>query len=118
MLTWNQTDVLACLGVEPEVAEYQTQFVYRVERDGLRLELSIHPYAGDILMQVFRDGVVRPVFHARLIGCQGLRYVNDDRGEYLEFAPAKCFGSRYDGQSPIPYGVRISVAPSIAVTLF
>lgn len=118
MLTWNATDVLECLGVEPTVAKYETQFEYFVERDGLRLHLSIRPYDSDVLVRILRDGVMRPIFYARLIGCQGVRFVNDERGEYLEFAPAKCFGNRYDGQSPIPYGVRVSVTPSIAVALF
>jgi hypothetical protein len=118
MLTWNATDVLQCLGVEPNVAECETQFEYSVERDGLLLCLSIRPYDSDVLVRISRDGVIRPVFHARLIDCLGVRFVNDERGEYLEFVPAKCFGNRYDGQSPIPYGVRISVTPGIAVALF
>ena len=108
---------MMCLEVTPEVDEYETHS-YTVCRDDLRLELTIFQYFGDVCISLCRDGVQRPVFNMGLIDCTGVRYVNDDRGEYLEFAPARCFGSRYDRESPIPYGIRLAVKPSIAISLF
>jgi hypothetical protein len=117
-LVWNETDFAACLEVLPEVEEYGVDYIYRVNRSGLRLELSVYPYDGDIHIDLFREGVDCPVFAMKLIECSGTRYVNDDRGEYLEFAPARVFGSRYDGTSVIPFGVRLSVNPCISIRLF
>lgn len=117
-LVWNETDFLTYLGVLPEVEEYGTSYFYRVYRCGLRLDLTVYPYASDIYFSLFRDEVETPVFDMKLIECNGVRYVNDQRGEFLEFAPAKTFGRRYDGMSLIPYGVRLSVNPCFSILLF
>ncbi len=118
MLVWDETDVLTCLEVEPEVDPDAIWHKYTVEKDGLRLQLIIHQYDGDIYFELFRDGVQRAVFFMKLLACPGIRYMKDRSHEYLEFAPAKCFGSRYDGESVIPFGVRLCVKPSIRVELF
>jgi hypothetical protein len=118
MLVWNPDEVLACLEVIPEVGEHDVYHVYTVERHGIRLRLTVCQYEGDIYISLYRIGIENPLFDGKLINCAGCRYVNDKRGEYLEFAPARCFGDRYDRISPIPYGVRLAVKPSISITLF
>lgn len=115
---WNETEVLTCLGVLPTEDEYGTQYLYQVDRCGIRLELAIEPYAGDISVTLHQIGMLIPLLTLNLIDCCGVRYINDERGQYLEFAPAEAFGSRYDGLSVIPYGVRVSVEPYISITLF
>lgn len=119
MLTWNQYEFVECLGVLPEVGEYETCHTFRVWKDGLRLELTVFQFAGDVYLDLYREGVGASVFHMRLLGCPGARYVSDRNGyECLEFAPAKSFGGRYDGESPIPFGVRVSVNPHVRIELF
>jgi hypothetical protein len=118
VLVWNPDDVLACLETVPAVEEYDISHTYFVSRDGIRLELTIYQDAGDIYIDLFREGLPEPIFRMTLTGCPGCRHVNDQRGEYLEFAPVRCFGSRYDGNSPIPFGVRLAIKPNISVTLF
>ncbi len=117
-LVWNETDFLTYVGVLPEVEEFDTSYFYRVHRFGLRLDLTVCPCSSDIYFSLFRDGFEAPVFNMKLIECNGVRYVNDQRGEFLEFAPAKTFGNRYDGMSLIPFGVRLSVNPCISIILF
>jgi hypothetical protein len=117
-LTWNETDVLSCLEVAPEAGEYEVSYHYQVFRLGLRLDLGIYPFASDVYLSLFREGVENPIFEMKMIGCSGIRYIHDERGEYLEFAPAKVFGTRYDGCSPIPYGVRLSVNPCLSIRFF
>ena len=118
MLVWNPTDFLQCLEVEPVVDDNEISHLYILERDGIRLTLTVFQYDGDVYITLDRAGANRPIFDMKLLRCAGARYVRDQRGEYLEFAPAKCFGKRYDGESPIPYGVRVAVRPSISITLF
>ncbi len=118
MLVWNQYEFVECLGVLPEVEEYETCHSFRVERDGLRLSLTVFQYDGDVYLDLYREGVEPPVFSMRLLDCDGARYVSDKGGEHLEFAPAKSFGKRYDGVSPIPFGVRVSANPHIRIELF
>jgi hypothetical protein len=119
MLTWNQYEFTECLEVLPEVGEDENHHTFRVEKDGLRLELTVFQYAGDVYIDLYQDGVEPSVFHMRLLNCPGAKYVRGKGGyECLEFAPAKSFGGRYDGESPIPYGVRVAVNPHIRVDLF
>jgi hypothetical protein len=120
MLVWNEYEFIECLEVIPERdEEYETNHVFRVAKDGLKLILTIYQYSGDVYLDLLRDEVDEPVFQMRLIGCPGARYVSTKAGnEYLEFAPSKSFGNRYDGKSPIPIGVRIAVNPHIKIELY
>ena len=117
-LAWNDSDFAACLEVLPETDEYGISYTYCVDRDGLRLTVTVFPYDSDIYLDLFREGVANALFEMKLTDCSGTRYVSDSRGEYLEFAPSKVFGSRYDRTSPIPYGIRLSVNPCISIRLF
>lgn len=118
MLRWDPTDALSCLGVAPEVGDYEERFAYAVAKDGLRLELTVFPDDGDVCLTIYRDGVAAPIVDVSIVQCDAARWVRDDRGSYLEFGAGRLFGGRYDGESPIPYGARLSVSPSISVEFF
>ncbi len=117
-LVWKDADFAACLEVLPEVDEDRTSYTYRVEQRGLQLELVVYPYSSDVYISLFHVGFATAVFEMRLHDCGTTRYVNDKRGQYLEFAAGQIFGGRYDGESVIPYGVRIFVKPCLAIRLF
>src|ERR1700733_8420108 len=116
-LKWDETDFLTCLEVPPTIDEFET-YHYSVSKDSLRLELSVFQFDSDICITVYRDGVKRPVIDFKITECSGTRYVNDSRGEFLEFAPSQVFGDRFQHDYVIPVGVRLSVKPSICVELF
>jgi hypothetical protein len=117
-LKWDATDFLTCLEVPPTVDEFEAGYHYSVSKDGLRLELAVFQFDSDICIAVYRDGVERPVIDVRIKDCSGTRYVNDSRGEFLEFAPSQVFGERFQRDYVIPVGVRLSVKPSICIELF
>ncbi len=118
-LVWNEYEFIECLGVVPVIEEYETAHHFKIERDGLRLELSVFQYDGDVHFDLYREGLDAPVFKMRLLDCAGARYVSNRNGrEVLEFAPAKSFGTCYDGLAPLAYGVRLAVAPHISLELF
>ena len=118
MLVWDETDVMEVLEVLPEVEDYRVWHRYVVCKEGLELDVTIHQYDGDIQFQMRAEGLERPVFSLRMIDCPGIARKSDKTGEYLEFAATRCFGSRYDGEEPIPYGVRVYIKPNISVSLF
>ena len=118
MLIWDELEFVECLEVVPTVEEYEVSHHFCVQEDGLTLKLTVFQYDGDVYISVYKDGVEIPILDVKLLACSGVRRVNDKRGDYLEFAPAKAFGSRYDGSSAIPLGIRLSVRPSISVELF
>ncbi len=118
MLRWDETDFMVCLGVMPEVGEDGIWHRYVVARDGLRLELTIWSYDGDVYVTMWRDGVAAPLVDLCLCGCDAARWVREgDRG-HLEFAASTLFGGRYDGESVIPYGIRVRVEPSLGLEFF
>lgn len=118
MLAWDEIDVLTCLETIPEIESDGICYCYKVEKDGVKLGLSIYPYDEDVYFELYRKGSEQHLFSMKLLECSGVRYVRKWPAEYLEFAPAKCFGNRYDGESAIPYGVRLHVNPSIRIELY
>ena len=117
-LVWDETDFLEYLEVEPTIGEFEQEFCYEVSQHPLRLLLSVFYLAGDVYISVFCDPHETSIIDVEMRGCPGARLVNDERGNYIEFAAADCFGNRYDGDSVIAYGVRLFVRPSIRVELF
>ncbi len=118
MLVWDETDFATCLETLPVVDDDGVSHSYTVTGGGLRLEIAVWQYDGNVAIKLFRDGLEDAVLELTLLDCSGVRYVNDKAGERLEFAPAKCFGSHYDGLSPLPFGVAVSVKPGIRLRMF
>ena len=118
MLRWDQTDFLSCLGVLPVEEEHGISHSYTVAKHGVRLDLTVFQYDGDVYLTMRRDGLEAPLVDLRLVGCDAARWVHDGRGNYLEFAAFTLFGGRYDGESVIPYGIRVRVEPSLGVEFF
>ncbi|WP_299377093.1 hypothetical protein [uncultured Kiloniella sp.] len=118
MLVWDETDVLTVLEAIPDVEPYGIYHKFSVHKDRIELRLCIFQFDGDVSIELFGDDIEDPVFSMKLVDCTGVRRIQDQSGEYLEFAPAKCFGSRYDGISKIPFGVHIHIKPTISVSLY
>ncbi|WP_029215794.1 hypothetical protein [Pseudoalteromonas maricaloris] len=118
MLIWDETDVLTVLEVIPEQEVDGIWHKYCVEKDSLKLVITIYQYDGDVMFELINTLNNLSVFNMRLIDCNGVLRKKDSTGEYLQFAPSQCFGNRYDGESTIPFGVRVSVNPSINVSLY
>jgi hypothetical protein len=116
-LVWNPTDFLAFLEAEPSIGECEDH-QYVVFQPPLRLELSVFQYGEGIYISVFCAPHEHAIVDIAMRQCPGARVVNDQRGNFIEFAAANCFTNRYDGESAIPYGVRLFVKPHIRVELF
>jgi len=117
-LVWEPVDILAMLGVAPVIGEYDTYHRYVVEQGPLRLQLTIWQYDSDVEILVSVVPFPEPVVRYSLLGCPGIRVVNDKRGSFVEFAAANSFTGRYDGYSVIPYGLRLWVVPQVVLEPF
>ncbi len=118
MLNWDEIDVMTVLEVMPETETHGISHRFVVQKDGLKLEITIFQYDGDVRLLLFRDGIELPILHMTLMDCPGIRRVKDTQKEYLEFAAASPFGHRHDNESHIAVGVRVAVKPYINIHLF
>lgn len=118
LLTWDPFDLVDVLGVFPAHDEYETSHRYLVEQGSLKLELTIWQFDSDVEIQIWELSLPKPIIKYTMLGCPGIRVVDDKRGKFLEFAAANTFAGRYDGYSVMPYGLRIWVDPQIFLEPF
>lgn len=115
-LVWEPVDFLDLLGVAPEETEYGASFLYVVDREDLRLELTVWPMSGDVAVRVYCSTQRQPVIDLNLLDCPGARVIEDKRGRFIEFAAANLFTGRFDRTAPAPYGFRVQVDPYVQVS--
>ncbi len=118
MLKWDPVGVMSCLGVLPIEDEYETSHEYTVKKNGMRLVLRVFQYDGDVSLTLYRDEVVDPTLSLEILDCDAARCIRIKGHDALEFGAGRLFAGRYDGDGPIPYGVRIRVTPSITIDTF
>lgn len=124
MLFWNEHELVEFFGGLAEMHEDSGGYTFRVERDGLRLEVTLFPEsheflkAGEIYIDLYRAGIEEPIFFTRIKESPGFRYVKHPNGwECLEVAaPARRIFM--EEEWIVPMGARIRVEPHISVELF
>jgi hypothetical protein len=117
-LAWEPVDVLSAISVVPTVGENGEFHRYVIEQAEVRLQLTIWQYDSDIEILLWVNSLPNPVVRYSLLECPGVRLVEDKRGCFLEFAAANSFTGRYDGYSPMPYGLRLWAQPQILIEPF
>lgn len=89
MLEWNQTDFIECLEVVPKEieSEYHGPFsIFRVERKGINLELTVFPYEEDVRFRLMRIGEDEPIFEYQIMSCKSAKFEKlKDGSEILRF---------------------------------
>jgi hypothetical protein len=94
-LIWDETDFLVCLGVIPEIEDYETSFCYTLERKGLVLILTVTPYESIIKLQLRRkDSDLNLVGLCLLVG-GAVEYKNEKWGKYLQLSACRIVTSRF-----------------------
>lgn len=124
MLAWNEYDFVECLGVLTEYEEDSQSSSYEVEKDGLRLLLTIFDGGGvkspaDVYLSIYRDGIKEPIFHTTIYKSPGAHRVIDANGfECLEIAAPSRYNSHYEENWIVPMWMRVRVYPHICAELF
>jgi len=118
MAEWNKYELIEFFGVLPEEDEDQTYLSFHVEKDGLRLYVSFFHYASDVYIDIFRNGVDKPVFRTKIENSARMKYMKHANGwECLEVAVPHRNVS-FEEEWIIPMGARIIVNPHISVEMF
>jgi hypothetical protein len=94
-LQWDKTDWLVCLGVLPEVAEYETLFIYRVERAGMILILEVTPHESIIEIKLQRQGQEQDLLNLTFLVDGIVEYRQEKWGNYLQLWSCRMVTSRF-----------------------
>jgi hypothetical protein len=117
-LEWDETEFISMLEVFPTIDEYEEGRHFEVNKEGLRLLLSVYPFTSDFAISIFSDDE-HPTISMHVNDCGGARHVKDIHDEYLEFAPSQI--DHPDDLGRIPLGIhttfciRLRVKPRIAL---
>jgi hypothetical protein len=122
---WNDVDFLDFFAVEPTVEDYDVSHNYEIERNGLRLLLTVWQHESVIQASVFRDDADAALFTFAAYVRTATRFVNDKRGRYLEIAdciiaPNRFWyiesGDPFDRKRfPIAVTVTVAIDPDIRI---
>ncbi len=89
MLDWDQADFIEHLEVIPEEieSEYHGPFsIFRVEKEGINLELTVFPHEEDVSFRLFRMAEKEPIFEYYMMSCESAKYEKrKDGSEVLTF---------------------------------
>jgi hypothetical protein len=94
-LQWDKTDFLVCLGVMPEIEDYETSFCYAVERQGLILLLTVRPYESIIELQLQRKGSNINLVGLSLLVGGVVEYKCEKWGNYLQLSACRIVTNRF-----------------------
>jgi hypothetical protein len=125
-LKWNEVDFLECFAVAPIAEEYANSFNYEVTRDGLRLLFTVWQHESVIQASLFRTDSEVPLYTCAAYVRSVARFVDDQRGRYLEFEDCIIAPDRFwyiqsgdvFNQERFPHSVTVTVAvdPDIRVS--
>ena len=125
-LKWDEQDFLECLGVVPEVEEYETAYSYTVKSNGLTLLITVWQYESLIQLSLFREGQEKPITSFALVVRGPVEHRNEKWGEYLLLRSCVVVSSRFyymnsgdvfEGDK-YPHGLDVEIAayPDLRIT--
>lgn len=123
-LKWNVYDFVECLGVLPEIDDYETGHHFTIEKDDLNLVLSIWQYDGLFQISLYQSKIEIPIISFYLAVRDEVKYINDKRGSYLTFQNCSVVASDYplaangkfqDGNSNNFLTMELTIEPHINI---
>lgn len=116
-LKWDALDFLTVLEVEPIITDQGYSYLYIVEKDGLRLEVCVFPFEGDISILLFREGIEAPIVRLPLAECRTAKRILEKSDEFLEIYGVHSFSSLPYAERPLAFSVQVRIHPNIKVEL-
>ena len=126
-LKWNEYEFIECLGVLPEVEDYSTKHHFKIEKNGLILEISIWQYESLITISLYKTENEIPFISLCFVVRDKIRYVNYKRGSFLEFADFLLVKNRgyyieegdvfVKSKFPMKLSLELTVEPEISIRI-
>lgn len=100
-LKWNEHEFIECLGVLPEVDDYETGHHFRIEKNGLILALSVWQLDSLFEFSLYQIGWEKSFLNFYLSVREEVKFVKDKRGSYLSFRDCSIVSPK----QPIPESI-------------
>lgn len=114
-LRFEEHEFVRFFGVVSPLDEDACSYSYELERDGLRMLLTVFPLDGGVYTSLYRDGITEPVVTSRLEGCTHSRFVT--RGTYRCLEIGRPERPTSEPSAPITWGLRLFVEPHFGLEL-
>jgi hypothetical protein len=101
--------------VVAELNEDAGSYSFSILRDGLRLDISLYQYTGEVYVDVYRDGVSDPVIRCQNQGCTHSRTIVRGSDRWLEIGRPEHPVSEMGIEPVLVWGVRVRVDPHISM---
>lgn len=118
MIKWSEADLTEFFGVVSSFHDDAQSHSFEVNRDGLRLLVTIFNYDGGVYVSLFRDGLTEAVFTVRREECTHA-HITQDRHfrRCLEAGSPKHAVTEMGIPPVLSWGVRVYVEPQFQVEL-
>lgn len=118
MLIWNDVEVMAFFEVALSYDNVCNSYTAEVNRDGLRLLVTIFDFECTVYVSIFRDGLPQPLFTVRRDLCTHAQITNGpSNGQCFEAGSPRLPVSNMGVPPVLVRGVRVYVKPHFSVEL-
>lgn len=124
-LEWNEIDLLDYFEVEPTVLDEVVSHSYEVERNGLRLLLTVWQLESVVQVTLFRSESEAEIFTFAAYARGPVRRIDDQRGKFIEIGDCIIAPNRFwyieagdvfnKGKYPASITIEIEVRPEIRI---
>jgi hypothetical protein len=84
-LKWNENEVIECLGVLPEKEDFFESHNFKIQKDGLILEMTIWQYESLVALSIFKENNDKPFLTLYFIVRNEIKFINEKDFASLQF---------------------------------
>lgn len=126
-LRWNEYEVIECLDVLPKVDDYKTGHHFKVEKNGLILEMSIWQIESFLTISLFQEKTDNPFLTIWFVVRDEIRYIKTKHSSLLEFSDFLIIKNRgyyieegdvfVESKFPMKLNLELTVEPEISIRI-
>ena len=115
---WDEYELTEFFGVLAQKDEDESYLSFNIEKDGLRLLVTLFHYDLDVHLNLFRDGIPEPLLETKIMSSAGAKHIAHETDECLELGASDRYFNYYGKEWIASMAVRIRVNPHISIELF
>lgn len=122
-LKWDPQDLLECLGVIPDVGEYEISYSYKLKKDGLVLALTLWQHEELVHLALSKDNAQVPFLELTFFVLGEIVHVNTPEPSGLKFtrsvvgAPNAWVDLSDESITPLAFDLDLYVYPNLEIKI-